>query len=230
MSTKKHIFILHGWAYSVEKWQPFLDLLSKDFEYSFLKIPGLTSKLDETWDLDNYVEWLSEKLSNKKQAILLGHSNGGRISLAFAHKYPKKVENLILIDSAGLVDKRFKTILKKKVFKTLAKIGKIILPLPFFRKILYKLTRESDYYNTPPKLRQTMQNLISIDLRPILSQIKTTSLIIWGEDDQITLVSDAFELKNGLENSQLVFIKKAKHAPMFTHPQEVFNTIKEFLK
>jgi pimeloyl-ACP methyl ester carboxylesterase len=39
--------------------------------------------------------------------VLLGHSNGGRIALAFAEKYPDKVKQLVLIDSAGIYHNEF---------------------------------------------------------------------------------------------------------------------------
>src|SRR5260221_14279777 len=88
----KKIYILHGWAYSTEKWEPFLTLLKKNNFYPvMLKIPGLTAPLNEVWDINNYVTWLEKKLENEKgKVVLLGHSNGGRIALAFSIKCPEK--------------------------------------------------------------------------------------------------------------------------------------------
>src|SRR5436309_1754011 len=100
MRNIKKIFILHGWTYSIERWEPFINELRKHgIEPEMLQIPGLTAPLDEVWRLDDYVEWLKEIVEKEKDKVtLLGHSNGGRIGLAFAAKYPDKVEKLFLID------------------------------------------------------------------------------------------------------------------------------------
>src|SRR6185437_424542 len=103
MKNKK-IIILHGWAYSTEKWKPFVEDLKKhEFTPIVLKIPGLTAPLENVWNIENYVEWLKKNLEKEDaKVILLGHSNGGRIALAFATQYPEKIDTLILIDSAGI--------------------------------------------------------------------------------------------------------------------------------
>src|SRR3989344_6868211 len=99
------LIILHGWAYSTEKWKSFLNLLEEDgVEYEMLKIPGLTAPLKRVWTINDYMGWLRKQvISYKLPVVLLGHSNGGRIAAAFAAKYPSKVSKLILIDSAGIV-------------------------------------------------------------------------------------------------------------------------------
>src|SRR5205823_6556026 len=99
----KKMYIIHGWAYSTEKWQPLVrDLEKKGFEIVLLKIPGLTSPINKVWNLNSYINWLEKILEKEKDPILLGHSNGGRISLAYTAKHPEKVAKLILIDSAGI--------------------------------------------------------------------------------------------------------------------------------
>ena len=78
----KKIVILHGWTYSLDKWEKFKDLLQNEgFQTIFLKIPGLTAKSGEVWNLDKYSNWLGSQLSKEKdKVVLLGHSNGGRIA------------------------------------------------------------------------------------------------------------------------------------------------------
>ena len=70
------LLILHGWAYDTEKWKPFLKLLEeKGIDFELLKIPGLTSLLNEAWTLDDYVTWLESVVSGQKSVVLMGHSN-----------------------------------------------------------------------------------------------------------------------------------------------------------
>lgn len=223
----KAICILHGWAYSTEKWKPFVNLLKKrGFKAKLLKIPGLTKPLNKPWTLGNYNDWLEQELSKQtSKVMLIGYSNGGRIALSFAAKYPDKLSKLILIDSAGIRRKELRHRLKRAVFRTVAKTGKKLTKSEYLRRLLYKIARESDYKQASPVMRQTMKNLISTDLQPVLSQITTPTTIIWGENDNITPLSDARVMHRLIKHSQLKVIKGARHAPQFTHAGKVAELI-----
>ncbi|MDO8573836.1 MAG: alpha/beta hydrolase [Candidatus Daviesbacteria bacterium] len=223
------ILILHGWTYSTEKWGPFLNLLKeKGADAELLKIPGLTEKLESVWNINNYVEWLKEK-AGKNRVVLVGHSNGGRIILAFAAKYPNKIKNIVLIDCAGIYHNDLPIRLKRLVFKTLAKAGRKITTSAILRKFLYKLSRESDYEKASPIVKQTMKNLITFDITPNLSKVKIPTLIIWGRQDKTTPLSDGKTMHQLLSNSKLEVIEDAKHSPQFTHPEEVTKIIYEYI-
>ena len=218
------ILVLHGWTYCTEKWDPFMDIISSKTDVELLKIPGLTEKLEAVWNLDNYVEWLKTKIGDSK-VILIGHSNGGRISLAFANKYPEKVSKLILIDSAGIYHNELPIRLKRLVFKIIAKLGKKIINSEKLRKILYKLSREGDYENASPTVKKTMLNLITTDISFLLPEIKIPTLIIWGENDNTTPLKDGALMHKLIRGSKLKIISGARHSPQFTHPKEVAKII-----
>lgn len=225
MGTIVKVFVLHGWTYSTEKWQPFINLLKqKGMEAKILRIPGLTEDLDRVWTIEDYVSWL-KKIIGSDKVILIGHSNGGRIVLAFTNSFPQKVEKLILIDSAGIYHNELPIRVKRIIFKAIAKIGKKLTSSKTFKNLFYKLTRESDYKDLDKNLKQTMVNLISADLRPILSKIQAPTLIIWGEHDTITPLSDGLIMNKFIKNSRLKIISDAKHSPQFTHPQKVAELI-----
>lgn len=223
----KKIIILHGWTKTLDKWQNFLDILKeKEIKADLLKIPGLTGNLEKVWELTDYVNWLKNIIDKEKdKVILIGHSNGGKIALSFTNLFPNKVEKLILIDSAGIYHNEFSLRIKRIAFKTIAKIGKKLTSSEMFKNLLYKLARESDYKDLDNNTRQTMINLISTDLKPILSQVKISTLIIWGKEDKITPLSDGLLMNQLIKNSKLEIIKDARHSPQFTHPLEVANTI-----
>ena len=224
------ILILHGWSYSTEKWEPFLNLMKdKDLNPQLLGIPGLTEPTDQVWTLEDYVEWLKKKVGQRK-AVLIGHSNGGRLALAFALKYPERVKHLVLIDSAGIRHNELPIRLKRFVFKSLAKFGKKLTTSDAIRSFFYKLARVSDYREAGPEMRKTMVNLISVDLTPDLHKITTPTLIIWGREDKITPFSDAKLMYELIPNSRIHIIKGARHSPQFTHPKEVSDKIVEELK
>lgn len=227
----RKIIILHGWSKNLDKWKDFLgELDKKEIKHDLLKIPGLTASLSNVWTLDNYIAWLKNILDKQKEkVILMGHSNGGRIAMAFTNKYPKRVEKLILIDSAGIYHNELPLRIKRIVFKTIAKIGKKLTSSNTFKNLLYKFARESDYKDLDANVKQTMLNLISADLKPILSKIKTPTLIIWGAEDKVTPLSDGKLMNSLIKNSELKIIQDARHAPHFTNPEEVARIIYEYI-
>lgn len=225
------IYILHGWAFSTEKWSPLINLLNKEgFRVVLPKIPGLTEKTDKIWTLDGYVDWLGEILKEEKNKVtLLGHSNGGRIAIKFAALNPDRLSNLILIDSAGIYHNGVGIRLKRTIFKTLASIGKKTTNSKLLRNILYKIAGEKDYQEADNNLRKTMVNLISEDLKPLLLKIKTKTLLIWGNRDNDTPLRDGKIMRELINNSNLKIIEGAKHSPQFTHPEIVVKLITEQL-
>lgn len=229
MKKSRKIYILHGWSYSINKWDPFIRLLhEKGFEPVILQIPGLTAPLKEVWKLEDYVFWLKKHLDKEIDKVyLLGHSNGGRISLAYAIKYPEKIEHLILIDSAGIYHNELPLRLKRAVFGAVAQAGRKIRNVGPIRKLFYKVVREHDYERANPILRRTMKNLIMEDLLPRLSLVTVPTLIIWGKHDKITPMKDAEVMRHLIKNSSLHFIKDARHSPQFTHAKDVIKIISE---
>lgn len=229
MGTMKEILALHGWTTSIEKWGPFVTQMSKlGIRIKIPLVPGLTKKISKVWTLADYVNWL-KKIVGTKEVILLGHSNGGRIALSFAAKYPQNLTALILIDSAGIYHHELPLKIKRLLFQSLAKLGKKITSQEKLKKYLYKLTREPDYKNATPLQRQIMVNLIYQDLTPILKKITTPTLIIWGENDRTTPLSDSKLMHKLIKNSQLEIIKGSGHCPQYTHPKEVAKIICEYL-
>ena len=215
-------YIVHGWTYTTDKWQPLLNYLSsKGFQPEMLKVPGLTESTDRIWNLDDYVDWLHEIVQAEDSVILIGHSNGGRISLAFAEKFPEKVARLILIDSAGIYPRGGYVTLKRTIFKVIAQAGKKLTTSSRLRNLLYKVARERDYNNANPQMRQTMANLISVDLAPALKNITSPTLLIWGARDTATPLADGRLMHRLIVNSKLHVIAAAKHSPQITHWQEV---------
>lgn len=224
----KKIYILHGWTTNTDKWQPFLaELTNNGITYEFIKIPGLTAPLDKPWTLDDYVEWLKGISEGQGTITILGHSNGGRIALAFALKYPERTQQLFLIDAAGIYHNDIFTKTKRFIFKAGATIGKTMTNSSTARDLLYKAAQESDYNDADPIAKETMKNLISVNLLPRFQEIKTPAVIIWGEKDIVTPYRDAIVMNQGLPSSKLFTIKDAKHSPQFTNVTEVAKIIKE---
>lgn len=229
-NSHKKIFILHGWTYSTSAWdQCITELKAFGYDIVMLNVPGLTEPSDKVWTLEAYTEWLKNKLYGQTNVILMGHSNGGRIALSFASKYPEQLSHLILVDAAGIVHNEMPLRIKRAVFGSAAKIGKKLGAPTLFRKIFYKLIRARDYARAPENMRETMKNLIAIDLTPILSNVRIPTLIIWGQRDSLTPISDAYVMNKGIKDSRLFVIPDAAHSPQQSHPQILANEANTWL-
>ncbi len=233
MENLKKIYILHGWAYTTEKWDPFLDVLKKNgFSPIMLKIPGLTAPLEVPWTLEDYVNWFSGEIEKNTKinepVFILGHSNGGRIAIAYAKTKIEKVKGLILVDSAGIYPKDKKSKIKKLIFGTLAKIGKFANKNEKIKNLFYKFVGENDYNDANPVMKETMKNLLSVDLTPILKSITCPVSVIWGRDDRSTPLRDGILMQKLFPNSNLNIIEGARHSPQFTNVEEVADIIKKF--
>lgn len=227
----KKIYIIHGWTYSLDKWRETEDLLKKNgFDPIFLKVPGLTDKSPKVWTIDMYTSWLDAELNKDAEpVILLGHSNGGRIALNYVVSNPDKVKQLVLIDSAGVYHNNFSIRVKRKVFKIVSKLGKPLKEVPILRKVIYKLARESDYRDAPLNMRRTMANMIESDKQLDVTKVTASTLIIWGQQDTTTPISDAKTLNSSIKNSTLHIIDGARHVPYYTHSQELVDILKKEL-
>jgi pimeloyl-ACP methyl ester carboxylesterase len=230
MKNKK-IFILHGWAYSTEKWERFVVGLRKEgLDPVMLNIPGLTAPLEEIWEIDNYVLWLEDVLKKEKEkVILLGHSNGGLIALSYAFKYPEKVKKIILMDSTGIYHKELSIRIKRFIFAAAARAGKKFTKSSIAKKLIYKLARAHDYEEANPIMKETMKNLIKVDRSDVLRNLKTETLIIWGGHDQVTPLKDGLRMNREINNSKLKIINAARHSPQITHPLETAKAVAEFI-
>lgn len=227
------IYILHGWAIgdkNQEKWQPFIDLLKEaGYKVNFLKIPGLSVPSQESWELQDFVDWLEGQIKEKSGVILLGHSFGSQLSIRYTSQHPKQISKLILIDSGGIKDRAIKVRIKRKVFLVLAKTGKNFLKSPVFRHFLYKMARETDYLKAPPAQRKSMSNVLRDEILKDLPKIKCKTQIIWGQNDKTTPLKHAFLLHQGISHSKVQIIQEARHSPQFTHAKEVSEIVINFI-
>ena len=226
----KTLIILHGWQSSRGKWEG----VKKEIEREEIRVlvpdlPGFRkeTKLNRAWNLDNYMDWFKDFSRDKEKFFLLGHSFGGRVSIKFAIKYPEKLKGLILVSAAGIKS-------KKKLISELSPTFKKFSFLPgysFLRKLFYKfIIRKTDYLYVDGAMKETFKKVIEEDLTPILSRIKVNTLILWGQKDKITPLSDAHLMKEEIRESKLEVLEGLGHTPHLENPDILAKKILDFIK
>lgn len=227
---KSTLYIIHGWTYSIEKWTDTVQKLrDANIDVVQLRVPGLTTTTDHAWTIDEYVEWLNDELKGVEKPIVLGHSNGGRIALNYALKYPKKLRHLILLNSAGVEVAPKRLSLKRQVISRLAHLFRPLKRIPLVKKVVYRLLG-SDYGAAPVHMKETLVNMFASDKNFDPSLVTIPTSILWGEADHTTSTAIAKMLHEKIQGSSLKTIPEWGHAPYITHADELAKEIQTILK
>jgi pimeloyl-ACP methyl ester carboxylesterase len=213
------VLILHGWGCNIHTVMPIFNLLKPHFRVTAVDLPGFgdSSTPEKPYDSFDYASVIEQLIDilGFKEIVLLGHSHGGRIAIILASQYPNLIEKLILIDSAGIVPKRsVKYYVKVYSFKALKQIYLMFNKGNDKSQALekfYKRYGSEDYRQSDGVMRQTMVKVINDNLRDLLKEIKAPTLLVWGENDDATPLSDGRIMEKEISDSGLVVIKGAGH-------------------
>ena len=139
-----------------------------------------------------------------KNPILIGHSFGGKISLAYATKY--KTKKLVLLASP-YKQNITKPTFKMKVYKAVKKIP----GLKGLESFVKKHVGSTDYRNASETMRKILVNHVNLDLTEEAKKIKCPTLLIWGTNDEAVSINDAIELEKIIPNCGLVKYEGCTH-------------------
>ena len=212
----KKLYIIHGWTYKPEPWLDVIkDLKKQGVEAELLRVPGLGTKSEKSFTIDDYVKWAREKLP--KGSIALGHSNGGRILLNLLSEEPDYLSGVILLDAAGVWEQSG----KRKVMKAAAKVLSPLKKSKFIRKAAHRVIGANDYENAPENMKVTLDNMIQSDKSLDISKVTTRAEIIWGADDQITPPRQGEKMHAALKNSKLTMKPGWRHSHYLVSTEEL---------
>ena len=215
------LYIIHGWTYKPEPWLEVVSVLKSKHHIAaeLLRVPGLGTQSTKVYTIDDYVTWAKRQIP--QGAIALGHSNGGRILLNLATKYPTHLGAMILLDSAGIYEKSF----KRDFSRVLSKLFAPLKHLPFCRRVVHRLLGANDYANAPDNMKKTLTNMLDSDRRLDVSLVRTPTAIIWGADDQITPLRQGKKLHAGIQGSSLSVREGWRHSHYLVSAEELADEI-----
>lgn len=248
------ILLIHGFASYSRGFERLIRKMPQNFRFICpdLKGFGYSDKSNpEEGNLYLHTEIIYEfvKIMHLERFILIGHSTGGAVAvLAMAREdCRRKVERMILIDSSGMQqeppafvrqlasdtagnpilrheDKKLATyIILEHIFHEPALISDKIINL--YAKALAQP-------GAAEGVIAAAKNFALVDVRAfhyILKSISCPTLIIWGENDNIIPLEEAFTLHRSIPDSKLRIIKACGHAPHEEHPKETAAVIAGFL-
>ncbi len=236
------LVILQGWGTSFEAYDPIMRLLAPYMLVVQFDFPGFGKSQEppEAWSVSQYTDFFIKLMSELglEKAVLLGHSYGGRVIIDLcsrdASTLPFKVERLVLVDAAGILPQR--TDAQKRRIARYKRLKKFFAFPPVYA--LFKEPIEQwkskqgseDYRNATPLMRQALVKAVNEDLSDRLPLIKQETLLIWGDQDTATPLSDGEKMDELIPDSGLAVVHGAGHFSYLDQPIVFNNILKSYFK
>ena len=228
----KPVILLHGWGQNTEMMAFIGEFLKSHFIVYNLDLPGFGQTSDPpcAWGSEDYCAFLKAFCDEKQveDPIIIGHSFGCRIALQYAYRY--KVHKMVLTGAAGVRDKRgVDYYLKVYSYK----LGKKILSLKPLQKYKEQLTKNAgseDYRNSSGVMRQTFVKIVNEDLTPLLKDIETETLLVFGENDEATPVEKGKLMEKQMKDAALVIFEGDDHYAYFHQANRFCLVLDAFLR
>lgn len=226
------VVMLHGLFGSLSNFEPIIPLLTKEVDLWIPEIP-----LYQTFSGDNAIHnlsvWLDQWLLDREleSVILVGNSLGGHIALDYARKAPYQLKGLVLVGSSGLLPTEFGDSRPRRYDRDYIreKASEVFHNLPVMESMVDEifniLANRSQLAQLVRLARASKETMMDEHL----AHITVPSLIVWGDNDQITPKEVAIKFESLLPNAQLRWIDECGHVPMMEQPQAFANILNEFI-
>lgn len=246
------IVLLHGTASSLHTFDTWADSLKQNYRVIRMDLPayGLTGPFpDHNYAMSHYISFLKNFLTalKVKRCVIAGNSLGGQIAWNFTLAQPDMVEKLILIDAAGfpIHSKSVPIAFRIGRMPVLNKLLTYVTP-----RFLVKASVENVYYDKSKVTDSLVERYFDLTLREgnrqafvdrfkmtdnamdtlAIKKIGQPALILWGANDLLIPVENAYKFQAFLPNNHLVIINNTGHVPMEESPAESLEPVLQFLQ
>lgn len=215
----KEILVLHGWGANTSTCASITKQLSSHFKVIALDFPGFgeSQEPQSVWGTAEYAGFVRQFLDmlNIFKPILIGHSFGGRVILYLTGKLNVQAHKIVLIDSAGIRPKRSLSYYYRVYsFKLMKNMVRLLFSKKTSEEIITRARSKhgsSDYKNASGIMRSVLVKTVNEDMRRYLPEINAPVLLVWGENDTDTPVSDGKLMEKLIPDAGLVVLKNAGH-------------------
>jgi len=164
------------------------------------------------------------------RAVLVGFSEGGPMCLKFAHANPDRVQGLVLVGSTAswMQSPSFPIGIPRRALESLVETwGSGSLRSVFFPS-LSREQMDDDTYRAMERLisnrtavRQLVGMMIETDVRPILGEILTPTLVVHFAGDLAVPIRLGRALAAGVPNAEFLEVNAVDHADLSRSPAAV---------
>lgn len=239
------IVLLHGFLESIEVWDVFSNALSGRYRVVAIDLPGHggTECIGYVHSMELMAETVKAVLNHLglRRYVLVGHSMGGYVCLAFAELYPDNLKGLVLFHSTALEDSDEKKKDRVKAIKTLKKgqpefISKLIIKL-FAHSNISRMQKEIQMVKSIAE-KTSKQGVIAglegmkerKNREIILKFGPFPILFILGKKDQVIPWKSLLSQMNLPRDKEILFLENAGHMGFYEESAETLLAIEKFAK
>lgn len=253
------LILLHGMSSSLNTWDSVVIDLKKHRRVISLDLPGfgLTGPSPEMAYNFPYYSKFIDSFATRLQInrfILAGNSMGGAISWNYALHNPSRLAKMILIDAAGYPKKGESGSLGFKIASTPVINNLLLYATP---KALVRKSLETVYYDQARVTDEQVERFHDVAIREgnrgaallifkgsfqgdskrflnsnvsRIAEIKTPTLILWGDKDNLIGVNNVDNFLKDIKGSKAEIYKNVGHVPMEEVPGKVAASILKFVQ
>ena len=237
------VVLIHGFLENATMWKNIAPKLSK--RNRIIKIDllghGKSDCLGYVHSMELFAETVEAVLKHLRirKCILIGHSLGGYVALAFAEKHPQKIKGLCLLNSTSEEDDRERKNLRLRANKMIQQNFTNMVRMSFTNlfgeesRITFKDEMKvalNEALQTPIQGYIAGQEGMRIRLNRnhILSENSFKKLIIIGEKDPVLDFNTSLEEAKKTDSE--IIVLKGGHMSHIENTAELIFTLKRFVK
>lgn len=242
--TGKVIVFLHGFCESKEVWDAFVQPFREAYRVIAIDLPGFGKNTTPrtSYSMEEAAAYVYQvvKALEIKKCILVGHSMGGYVALAFAEKYRNILSGLCLFHSSALPDTKEKKEVRTKTIKFIKKNGLDVFMNSFVAPLFSPTKRK--FYSKEIKMLTTIGKSTPTETvlgavkgmrnrkkrTKVLKDARYPVLFISGKDDQAVTVEQTLAQCAIPANATVLFLANTGHMGMFEKPLETQNALRFF--
>lgn len=230
------VIIMHGWGCDISTVRSIAAILEPTMRVISVDLPGhgKSQEPPAIWGVEDFTRCMESfiRKMDLDTPSLIGHSFGGRIAILLSSR--NNVGKVVLVDAAGIKPKRHLSYYWKVYsFKLVKKILLTLFGKEKGGKMVDKYRGKkgsADYRNASPTMRAVMSKCVNEDLKHVMPQIKSPTLLIWGENDTATPLADAKTMERLIPDAGLVSFPGCGHYSFLDNPFGFKAVMKEFFK
>lgn len=241
----KPVVLLHGFGEDGDIWNNQVEFLQDHFQLIIPDLPGSGKSAvisgQSAVGIEEYAEVVRAILSEEKipNCVMIGHSMGGYITLAFAEKYPSMLSSFALVHSSAFADSEEKKVARAKSIDFIKKNGayeflKTAIPPLFLRgqdgskpsdpfTHIDDLVEKGRSFSSEALIQYYQAMIARPDRTAVLKSFKGPILFIIGEHDPAVPFQQSLQQSYLPQRSHIHILRNSAHMGML---EEVANTNK----
>ena len=227
------LLLLHGLFGALGNFEHLIAHFSKTHRVIVPMLP-ITEMSPRVASLEALVKWVEGfvEFKNLTNINVLGNSLGGHITLLYVLKHPDRIKTMSLTGSSGLFENAFGTsfpqrgnyeFIRERVAFTFYD------PATATKELVDEVFATVNNNMQGLCIVKVAKSAIHHNLSDRLHEFTCPTLLIWGNQDNITPPFVGEEFHKGIKNSELHFLDKCGHAPMMEQPAEFIVILDKFL-